>query len=69
MRIDGCMKNVTINEFSRLYKMEEDDKNELQETIKILERDEKGHAVETYMKMKSNWLLSSRDAVFRRKEV
>ncbi len=48
-----------------MHRLEEDDKNEMQEAIRVLERDQNGIPVETYMKTKSNWLVSSRDAIFR----
>ena len=65
MRIQGVVKNVTLEEFTCMYTLEEDDKAEMQEAITILERDPNGIPVETYMKTKSNWLVSSRDAISR----
>jgi hypothetical protein len=65
MRIQGIIKNVTLEDFSRMHRLEEEDKNEMQEAVKILERDQNGIPTETYMKTKSNWLVSSRDAIFR----
>ena len=65
MRIQGVIQNVTLEEFGRMHRLEEEDKNEMQEAVKILERDQNGIPIETYMKTKSNWLVSSRDAIFR----
>ena len=48
-----------------MHRLEEEDKNEMQEVIKILERDQNGIPTETYVKTKSTWLVSSRDAIYR----
>jgi hypothetical protein len=39
MRIQGVIQNVTLEEFGRMHRLEEEDKNEMQEAVKILERD------------------------------
>ncbi len=65
MRIQGIFKNITLEEFTRMHRLEEGDEDEMQEAIRVLERDQNGIPVETYMKTKSNWLVSSRDLIFR----
>ena len=65
MRSEGHWKNCSLKETSALYNVDEKEKNPQVEEIKVLERDQNGRAIEVYVKGKGNFLISSRDCVYR----